>query len=383
MIDWQLIEKSLNHSLNEKEQQTFTVWLNSSVKHQEWYEKVKQHQTNSQQDYPYIRWRNDFERQLKIREQKKKTLFLRWSSIAALLVITLGWGILYYLQTINTVSPQKNTTLPIAYKTPDRNQIQLTLASGEIMHLSSCSQSDTTLKVDGVEIARHQGELIYQDLKQQTMHSQSINQIEVPRGAEFCLTLSDGSRVWLNSESTLSYPVAFNQTTREVTLQGEAYFQIQPDPKRPFVVQTAGMQVAVLGTEFNLNTRKKENIQTALVQGKIQIIASNGNRLILKPGQIAETDGINGNIQILKENILQHISWQKGRFYFEEANMQEIMNELALWYDVEVEFQNEKLRYETFSGYLLRGETIESILKKIEQTTYVHFQIIGKKIVIK
>ena len=215
------------------------------------------------------------------------------------------------------------------------------------------------------------------------MHSQSINQIEVPRGAEFCLTLSDGSRVWLNSESTLSYPVAFNQTTREVTLQGEAYFQIQPDPKRPFVVQTAGMQVAVLGTEFNLNTRKKENIQTALVQGKIQIIASNGNRLILKPGQIAETDGINGNIQILKENILQHISWQKGRFYFEEANMQEIMNELALWYDVEVEFQNEKLRYETFSGYLLRGETIESILKKIEQTTYVHFQIIGKKIIIK
>ena len=175
-----------------------------------------------------------------------------------------------------------------------------------------------------------------------------MNRLDVPQGAEYHLVLSDGTRVWMNARSRLVYPVAFGDT-REVELEGEAYFEVTRDENRPFIVHAGQVAVKVLGTEFNVNTCRKQKVQTVLVKGSVQVENGGKREVVLRPGELAETVGT--QIRVTQVNVRKYTAWREGVFYFEEAELEEIMTVLE------------------------RSETIENVLKKIERTTSVHFTI--------
>ena len=151
------------------------------------------------------------------------------------------------------------------------------------------------------------------------------------RGAEYHLVLSDGTRVWMNARSRLVYPVAFGDT-REVELEGEAYFEVTRDENRPFIVHAGQVAVKVLGTEFNVNTCRKQKVQTVLVKGSVRWRTAENGRWCYDRASWRETVGT--QIRVTQVNVRKYTARREGVFYFEEADLEEIMTELADWYCV-------------------------------------------------
>jgi len=145
------------------------------------------------------------------------------------------------------------------------------------------------------------------------------------------------------------------------------------DENRPFIVHAGQVAVKVLGTEFNVNTCRKQKVQTVLVKGSVQVENGGKREVVLRPGELAETVGT--QIRVTQVNVRKYTAWREGVFYFEEAELEEIMTELADWYCVQAVFTDQTVRTRKFSGVLERSETIENVLKKIERTTSVHFTI--------
>ena len=364
MIDWWIIEKSLNKKLTPQEKKCFDEWLEATPKHRVLYDKIKYSGDMDNNAADFDRWRQAFQEKLTTRKrQEKKRIFLKLTVAAAVLFLFLGGGYWWF----NMENKTHNTVETFAQE-PNRGTVRLTTASGEVLNLSSEATSDV-LKVDGAKIVKDQGTLIYEKAPEKPQSEQSgYNKIEVPKGAEYRLVLSDGTRIWLNSDTRLSYPTNFEKNVREVEIHGEAYFEVSHDTRKPFIVRTGELTVTVLGTEFNVNTRIPTHVRTTLVEGKVQVTFKEGIPYILTPGE--------------KVNIQKYIAWRHGRFCFEEATIEEIMQELSLWYDLQVEYQNQKVKQEKFSGYLPRGESVMSILQKIEQTSYVHFKRVQNKIIV-
>ena len=378
MIDWWIIEKSLNKELTPQEKKCFDEWLEATPKHRVLYDKIKCIGNMDNNAADFDRWRQAFQEKLTTRKrQEKKRIFLKLTVAAAVLFLFLGGGYWWF-----NMENKTHNTVEIFAQEPNRGTVRLTTASGEVLNLSSETTSDV-LKVDGAKIVKDQGTLIYEKAPEKPQSEQSgYNKIEVQKGAEYRLVLSDGTRIWLNSDTRLSYPTNFEKNVREVEIHGEAYFEVSHDTRKPFIVRTGELTVTVLGTEFNVNTRIPTHVRTTLVEGKVQVTFKEGLPYILTPGEMASTDVFSGQTTVEQVNIQKYIAWRHGRFCFEEATIEEIMQELSLWYDLQVEYQNQKVKQEKFSGYLPRGESVMSILQKIEQTSYVHFKRVQNKIIV-
>lgn len=250
---------------------------------------------------------------------------------------------------------------------PDGRQVDLSASDGEV------------LPETGVVNKRDSKQLVYEPARDEG-EAGGLNRLEVPRGAEYRLVLPDGTRVWINSESRLVFPMAFGGT-REVELVGEAYFEVTHDEARPFVVRAEGMRVKVLGTEFNVNTRPTSGVQAVLVKGKVEVDAADAGSAVLRPGELAELTG--GVIEVKEVNVRKYTAWRYGEFYFENNTLEEIMAELTSWYGMRAEFVNSSLRERKFSGVLNRDEAIRDVLRKMELTSSARFTIQGDVIVIK
>ena len=243
---------------------------------------------------------------------------------------------------------------------------------GVILSLSDGRRIDLSAR-EGEEVVNHpENKQLFYAADQGGEKISRMNRLDVPQGAEYHLVLSDGTRVWMNARSRLVYPVAFGDT-REVELEGEAYFEVTRDENRPFIVHAGQVAVKVLGTEFNVNTCRKQKVQTVLVKGSVQVENGGKREVVLRPGELAETVGT--QIRVTQVNVRKYTAWREGVFYFEEAELEEIMTELADWYCVQAVFTDQTVRTRKFSGVLERSETIENVLKKIERTTSVHFTI--------
>jgi hypothetical protein len=248
---------------------------------------------------------------------------------------------------------------------------------GVILSLSDGRRIDLSAREGkigaGEEVVNHpESKQLFYAADQGGEKTSRMNRLDVPQGAEYHLVLSDGTRVWMNARSRLVYPVAFGDT-REVELEGEAYFEVTRDENRPFIVHAGQVAVKVLGTEFNVNTCRQQKVQTVLVKGSIQVENGGKREVVLRPGELAETVGT--QIRVTQVNVRKYTAWHEGVFYFEEATLEEIMTELADWYCVQAVFTDQTVRTRKFSGVLERSETIENVLKKIERTTSVHFTI--------
>lgn len=195
--------------------------------------------------------------------------------------------------------------------------------------------------------------------------------------------LSDGTKVYLNAASELKYPVQFDSKKRQVHLSGEAYFEVTRDTNRPFYVVTDAVRVKVYGTEFNVNTYGVGGTQTTLVSGKVGIRGkSSGREYMMEPSQLAEFD-VNGEFKGIRNvNVGTYTAWKEGFFVFENEGLEDILNRLARWYDVDVFYGSEKVKGYHFTGHMEKYEDVEIILNAISKMVGVHFTIKDRTIVI-
>ena len=230
-------------------------------------------------------------------------------------------------------------------------------------------------------------ELVYQNKAKQIVEL-VYNQLTVPRGGQFVVELSDGTKVWLNSESQLKYPVSFIKgQSREVELAyGEAYFDVSPSSKHKgtkFKVFNQFQEIDVLGTEFNIKAYKGEsNVYTTLIEGKISVSIDNKN-LDLKPNQQLDLD-INNNTSAIKAvDVYNEVSWKDGVFSFESKTLEEVMKVFSRWYDIEIVFKNNSVKNEQFVGILRKNKRLETILKSFKKYGVIkNFEIEDKKVVL-
>lgn len=230
-------------------------------------------------------------------------------------------------------------------------------------------------------------EIIYENRLHNTKNI-GYNYLTIPRGGQYFVKLSDGTQVWLNSDSKLKYPVQFvDGETRVVELlYGEAYFDVSPSAEHrnsKFKVFTGDHEIEVLGTEFNINAYKDESeIYTTLVEGKVSVNSGILHKQLI-PGEQSKYNKIDKAIKVSKTDVYNEVSWKRGTFSFKGKPIKDIMNVLSRWYDFEVYFENESLKKKTFGGVFSKDQRIEDILMMFENTNKISFEISGKTITVK
>ena len=204
------------------------------------------------------------------------------------------------------------------------------------------------------------------------------NTISTPKGGEYEVILPDGSKVWLNALSSLRFPMAFDGPTRDITLEGEAYFEIAPRAGKPFRVHVQEMTVDVLGTHFNIMAYPDEqNIQTSLLEGAIKILSPTNSRL-LKPGQQSLLNSQNGDLLVKEGDMDEAVAWKNGLFLFNEDDIESVMRRISRWYDVDVRYEG-KMPEWNFSGAVSRSMPLSQVIK-ILQLSAVHIKMDGRQL---
>ncbi|MFL9830631.1 FecR family protein [Flavobacterium sp. ST-87] len=229
-------------------------------------------------------------------------------------------------------------------------------------------------------------ELLYKNNKSSAAKA-AFNYLTIPRGGQFAITLADGTKVWLNSETRLKFPVHFEEgKTRSVELvYGEAYFDVSPSTEHNgagFTVLQKNQRVHVIGTEFNIKAYKDDsNIATTLVEGKVEMQFGSVKQKLI-PNQRASLDLATHTVKIAKVDVYSEICWKDGVFSFEDKPLDEIMKVLSRWYDIEVVFENESIKKEQFNGVLIKDRKIDEILKSIKNTGIINKYEFKNKILI-
>jgi hypothetical protein len=298
---------------------------------------------------------------------------LNWRKIAvaASVLLVIGLGTLFVFQ--------KESKLPMVVaskgsddKEPAKTGAILTLSNGSKIVLDSvgngllANQSNTA-------VSKKNGGLVY---SAGANAEAVLNTMTTPRARQYNLELSDGTKVWLNASSSITFPTSFAANERKVKISGEVYFEVAKDKTRPFRVLVNEMQVNVLGTHFNVNAYEDEaSVNTTLLEGSV-LITEKSKKILLKPGQQAEKQKSGTIVVNDKVNLEEVMGWKNGVFYFENASLQMVLRQLSRWYDVDVEFEK-GVEPRTFEGEIQRDLKLSQVLKILEKNK-VHFKIDGK-----
>ena len=317
-------------------------------------------------------------------ERAKKINIYKRMSVAASVVLVLGMAS-YLLYNTSMVNGPVGKQQPHLIVTGTDRAI-LTLENGDEVALEKGKNFQTG------KVSSNGEELVYANKGQSEVGEKVnlYNYLTIPRGGQFFVKLSDGTGVWLNSETKLKYPVEFTDgISRQVELiYGEAYFKVSPSTAHKgaaFQVLTKSQEIDVLGTEFNIKAYNNDPVMaTTLVEGKIKIKKGEFSETLM-PNQQARISHESDKIDIEEIDVSQEISWVKGLFAFNEKPLAEIMTVLSRWYDTEVIFENAKQKNFVFTGILERTNAVEDILKLIEATSegQLKFVIANKTIIIK
>lgn len=299
--------------------------------------------------------------------RRKKTLFIRLAVSAAVIFLLVGVPFL-----IEITQSEKNNMLPAlpvnSVVMPGEKKAQLRLADGRIVDVTGDSMQ--IRESDGTQIKIEQGKVSYETLRE--ADKLVYNELIVPLAGECYITLDDGTRVWINSDSRLKYPLKFIGDERKVFLQGEAYFEVVKAGK-PFIVSTDLGNIRVLGTTFDVKAYREENkLYATLVTGKV--CYQGREKIMVYPGEqvVALPDG---RAEKRKVDIDEYIGWKNGLYVFKEHTLESIMTDLARWYNVSVFYQNPELRRITFTGNLKRYDSINTFMEILQRTGDVRYSI--------
>ena len=310
------------------------------------------------------------------------------AAAAGLLVLAAIGAVLWHLRSNpGTSSSHKRIT---AHEDigPGGNKAILVLANGSNVILDSAhngvlgkSGQSHFIKIKNGQLAYHNQESSRIKEDKKTKQQIQYNTLITPRGGQYQITLADGTKVWLNSGSSLKFPVAFTGQERVVKLTGEAYFEVIEDKEHPFKVLTSNMEVEDLGTHFNISAYPDEpNIKTTLLEGSVAV-RNSGNEVTLKPGQQSiASNQTTGEIKVENVDTEMSVAWKNGYFSFHNTSIYEIMKEISRWYDVDVHFDDSLHVY--LNGEISRDVKVSKVFEMLELTGELKFYIEGKKILV-
>lgn len=374
-----LIAQYISGEITEEQTAELTSWRKESSAHEILFQKIcdeenlKQHIRQSTSFNPLSGWA---EVEKRIRKDKNKSRYIKILSYAAVIMLP----IIFVGISMKFKSPFPHEQILVAQSIlPGESKAILTLDNGKTINLDK-KASDLLEQIDGTNIQVDSTMLNYQLAQKSTKEKEPIyNKVETPRGGEYALLLSDGTKVHLNAMSSLRFPVTFAKGTREVELEGEAFFEVSKTGE-PFIVNMNGMQVEVLGTTFNISAYPNEEYQTTLVTGSVKVNTETGESCILKPSQQASVTLGNNSIQVRTVDAEFYTSWVKGKIHFKDQRLEDIMKTLSRWYDMEVIYANEKIKDIRFGCNVDRYTEITPFVRLLERTEKVHVKVNDKTI---
>ena len=258
----------------------------------------------------------------------------------------------------------------------------LVLADGTEVVLEE-HQNEEIKSEDGVKIVNNTKVLKFNAINASVSVDPSkvtYNTLYVPNGGLYQIELPDGSKVWLNSATSLKFPTQFAGNQRVVSIDGEAYFEIQKDKKKPFIVKTETAAVTVLGTHFNVSSYSEDAFfATTLIEGSVQLTASNQEavKVILKPGEKGNlVKGDNSQIDVNEVDVYQEVAWKDGKFFFEKEKLGTIIAKLSRWYNVDFKFEDQSVANYTFTGVARKDQPVEYLLDIISKTSNMRYEVV-------
>lgn len=307
-------------------------------------------------------------------------------AVAAAIILMIGTGTYFSFfnagkneiaKTVNP-NPVQNDVAPGSFKA------RLTLADGSSIIIDSAGTGQLT-KQGNTTVINKDGKLVYESEKESG--AVLYNTIATNKGETYSFILADGSKVWLNSASSVHFPVAFPGKERRIEFIGEVYVQVAKKPQQPFIASAKGLEVLALGTEFNINAYEdEENISTTLIEGLVKVSAARppasgrNQNVILNQGQQTQLNR-NGELTAAKNvNTDEIIAWKDGWFHFESADLKTILRQFARWYDVEVVYEG-TVKNRKFFGIVKRNSTLRNVLEMLSDNN-IYFHIEGKKLVV-
>lgn len=371
-----LIYDFLSGNLDRSEAEELKQWLEADEKNQKYFRELKK-------DFLKMRWgirsrllTGDFGQLQQTIRQRGRFRRIRNLAAAVVLLLGIGGGWLLFRQPFTDKSVVAVNHKPIL---PGKAQAVLVLSTGERILLDSSNRE--VKERDGVSIqVTAEGSMTYQSDNPENQTEDLFNQVIIPRGGEYMMQLADGTRVWLNAATEFRYPLAFRGEQRKVYLKGEAYFEVSKDSLHPFIVMADDIQVKVYGTCFNVNNYDEGKVQTVLVEGAVGM-RKQDREVRLKPGQKGESGG--EGIKISEVDPYAYVAWKEGNFVFENERLEEVMDKLARWYDIEIFYIHESSRNIRLSGDMKRYKDIQSLLYYFEQISDVKFEIKGRGVIVK
>jgi len=317
----------------------------------------------------------------------RRRLLSSWQAAAAILIfLVLGTGMYRWLTRAPQTSLAKTESAAFKHDAaPGGNKATLTLANGAAIVLDSAANGLLAQQGNARVQKLNDGQLAYNALHDPSASLRTTeilyNTLATPRGGQYQLVLPDGSKVWLNAASSISYPTAFTGRERSVEIKGEAYFEVAKNTTMPFVVKVNDMQVQVLGTHFNINAyNDEEAIKTTLLEGAVKITKDAATAL-LKPGEQAILARSSNEIRVHSQADPESVvAWKNGYFSFNQTDLATIMRQMARWYDVDIVYSG-KVPDRRFGGEIPRNTNAAQVLKMLEESK-VHFRIEGKKVIV-
>lgn len=377
-----LIKASLDSELGEDDRKELNEWLRTSEENQEMYDRFRNKRLLSErlgfyrQTDPEPDWKEIRRRTQRISRHER---WLQRLTYAAVFIGLLFMVSLYIYRQKAEIPLPENIAINCDSIRPGSRQAYIELVTGEKIVLGE-REKGLVKNVDGGMLKEGEEGLIMvgDDSVKNEVQEVEFNRVVVPRGGEYQLILADGTKVWMNSDSKVEFPTIFTGKERRVRLQGEAYFQVQRNEKMPFRIEVNGIEVAVLGTSFNIQAYG-ELMYTTLVEGAVALKVK-GDTFHLSPGEEAKVD--QGKVKVQKVDVYEKIAWKEGKFVFREKRLEEVMEILGRWYDVEILYQNTVVKELHFTGNIPRHATISEVLQFLERTRLVHFSIAGRTVIV-
>jgi ferric-dicitrate binding protein FerR (iron transport regulator) len=377
-----LILRCLRGEATSAEQQQLQTWLAADARHEALYRALQdpeqlaagiafQETIDVQADWKAVQAR------AAAPPPTRKPVWIKlaaWTAAAAALVTGIIW---LYSRTDGPVDGRIVADQSHTFRNdvlPGGNQAVLQLGNGKTVTLGSQGGNAIT-EADGTTIRRGHGSLVYTDAGDSSA-ANLYNTLTTSKGGQYQLTLEDGTRVWLNAASSLTFPVHFNGAERKVTLTGEGYFEVAANARQPFKVSANGVDVLVLGTQFNIGAYD-HTVRTTLVSGAVKVQLPGKRSWQLAPGQQARVR--QEQVSITYADTEKAIAWKEGIFYFKDDDLRDIMEQVARWYDLELEFKG-PLPSGKISGNISRQARLSQVLEMLNYVSGARFDIRGRKV---
>jgi len=373
-----LIASYIKGTLTSPERKELDEWILSSEENEQLFDQLTSEE-NIQKTMLWYAWINEDAAKERIKRKisfagKRRTLSFPFAAVAASVILIIGFAAFFLIrQKVNTPNVQ-NPSNGLAHAQdplPGRTVALLTLAGGRKVVLDSTAPR--TIEQGNIKI---EDGIISYGVDASSVPSENL--LSTPRGGQYRVVLSDGTRVWLNAESSLGYPTAFNGAERKVVLTGEAYFEVTKNKEKPFIVQSSAGTIKVLGTRFNVNSYGDDNLYTTtLVEGSVQITKGSSKK-VLKPGEQARVT--EEKIEVGSVDTGEATAWKDGEFVFRNLPVPLVVKQLARWYDLQVEFRDPVDKH--LNATIKRDVPLSKVLYYLEQTGEVHFKTEGKKLIV-